>query len=367
MIPFLNSLSKSGSNALADLLDERETGGIPSSNLVRNICLDLSLEAGLRGDFDKGYTILKEVQKLEPTDNRSAFNLGWYEMRNGNLLKGHKLLDRGRLENSFGNPHITTPQPLWQGERDSTVLLNLEGGLGDQIHTVRYAKNIADRNNTVVISGSIELVDILKDVEGVACFTSDPSTVYHDYWVPSMSAPVALNLEWDDVCGRSYLKRIGKSKGKVGVAWSGNPRFEHEQHRLFAKELMFDAVKQMDCISLQKEGGSPPWMEQPSLENWTDTHKAISQCDLVITSCTSVAHFSGAMGIATWIVVPVLPYYLWTYEGDKTPHYDSVTLFRQEKYGEWDAPFDAMKQKLKRRKIIDISNSLTEQHEVMYA
>ena len=55
----------------------------------------------------------------------------------------------------------------------------------------------------------------------------------------------------------------------------------------------------------------------------------------------------GAMGIETWIVVPILPYYLWALPGDKTPHYDSVTLYRQEKYGCWEAPFKKIKQDLK--------------------
>lgn len=324
--------------------------------------LDLSLEAGLRGEFSKAWDILQEAQRLDPSDNRAAFNLGWYEMRHGNLLKGHKMMERGRIERAFGNDPVSTPQPSWRGERNSTVLLNLEGGLGDQIHTVRYAKDIASRNNTVVISGSTELVDLVKEVEGVACFTSDYRTVYHDYWVQSMSAPIALNLEWSDICGKPYIKQIGESRGKVGVAWSGNPTFEHEQHRLFPKELMFEAVKLMDCISLQKEGDAPEWMEQPLLENWTDTQLAISQCDLVISSCTSVAHLAGAMGIETWIVVPILPYYLWTYQGDKTPHYNSVTLFRQEKFGEWESPFNAITQKLmeRRNNPVEIYDSLSE-------
>ena len=318
--------------------------------VTEKLPLDFSLEAGLRGEFAKSWNILQESYRLDPSDNRAAFNLGWYEMYHGHLLEGHKLLERGRIEKAFGNLHIGTPQPLWRGEKNSTVLLNLEGGFGDQIHTVRYAKNIASLNNTVIISGSVDLVDLVKDVEGVTCFTNNCSAVYHDYWVQSMSAPLALNLEWSDVCGKPYIKRVDESRGKVGVVWSGNPTFEHEQYRVFPKELMFDAVKQMDCISLQKEGGAPEWMEQPALDTWTDTQLAISQCDLVISSCTSVAHLAGAMGIETWIVVPLLPYYLWTHPGNKTPHYDSVTLFRQEKFGKWDAPFKAIDQKLRERR-----------------
>ena len=102
---------------------------------------------------------------------------------------------------------------------------------------------------------------------------------------------------------------------------------------------MFDAVRDQDCISLQKDGEIPEWMEKPSLETWEETRKQISRCDLVITSCTSIAHLAGAMGTETFIVVPILSYYLWALPVNTTPYYDSVTLFRQEKYGKWEEPF----------------------------
>jgi hypothetical protein len=52
------------------------------------------------------------------------------------------------------------------------------------------------------------------------------------------------------------------------------------------------------------------------------------------------------MGIETWIVVPILSYYLWALPGNQTPFYNSVTLFRQKKYGDWSAPFDEIKTNL---------------------
>jgi hypothetical protein len=137
--------------------------------------------------------------------------------------------------------------------------------------------------------------------------------------------------------------------------------FEHEQHRLFPSELMFNTVNDEDCISLQKDVAQhgetdglvavPSWMETVPLDTWTDTQMAISKCDLVVTSCTGVAHLASAMGVETWVVVPILPYYLWALPGNKTPHYDSVTLYRQEKYGCWEAPFKKIKQDLLSRKV----------------
>ena len=134
------------------------------------VLLDLQLEAGLRGDFDRGWEI---AQQLPEDNDRAAFNRGWYVLRQGKLQEGHRLLDRGRIEEVFGNK-FGSNQPLWNGESVGTVLLNLEGGLGDQIHGVRFAKDIANRGNKVVASCSSELAPIIDKVEGVS------ATVQHE-------------------------------------------------------------------------------------------------------------------------------------------------------------------------------------------
>ena len=83
------------------------------------------------------------------------------------------------------------------------------------------------------------------------------------------------------------------------------------------------------------------------LTDWEQTAGAIANLDLVITSCTSIAHLAGAMGVNVWIVLPILPYYLWALPGDKTPYYNSAILFRQKKYGDWSSPFESIKEELK--------------------
>jgi SAM-dependent methyltransferase len=172
-----------------------------------------------------------------------------------------------------------------------------------------------------------------------------------------MSAVVPLGYEYKDLNGSPYIPcpitiDIKKRK-RIGLCWRGNPKFEHEQHRVFPSDLFFDAVKNADAefISLQKGKGEderPEWVNKVPLDTWGNTKEAINKCDLVISSCTSVAHLAGAMGIKTWIITPILPYYLWALPGEKTPYYDSVTLFRQEKYGDWTAPFEKIKEKLEK-------------------
>ena len=351
--PVVSQQKYSPQELLGDELWEHYSGGEfwndnPEPAKKENL-IDLQLAAGIRGDFKKGWELAQQMEKETPACQRAAFNRGWYLLRQGKLLEGHKLLDTGRSEDVFGNKHIGSKQPLWNGE-EGTVLLNMEGGLGDQIKSYRWAFDLQDRGNRVVISCSPELAPMFAEKFPVVQHDAALGT-YHDYWLPSMSAVVPFGYEYEDLKGKPYIERTADPiAGRIGVRWSGNPEFEHEQHRFFPADLMFNAVKGYDCISLQRDKDAelkPGWMKQAPLDDWQTTRKSISECELVISSCTSVAHLSAAMGVETWIVIPVLSYYLWALPGDVTPYYDSVTLFRQQKYGSWEEPFMKIKENLK--------------------
>jgi ADP-heptose:LPS heptosyltransferase len=90
---------------------------------------------------------------------------------------------------------------------------------------------------------------------------------------------------------------------------------------------------------------------QHLLISWEDTLAALSNMDLVITSCTSIAHASAAMGKETWVVVPILPYHVWAYgapESIHSPWYPETTrIFRQSKFGSWKEPFIEIEKELK--------------------
>ena len=319
--------------------------------------IDLQFAASLRGDFTEGWKIAQELERTNPEDDRAAYNRGWYLLRQGKLQEGFKLLDRGRNEEVFGNAKPNTPQPIWDGKSKGTVLLYLEGGLGDQIHQARYAKDIADRGCKVVMACSGELVLLLKQVAGAVAVVTHESMlgVYHDYWVPGMSAISALGYEYCDIDGSAYIPKpfVEPSSRKcIGLRWSGNPRFEHEQHRVFPPELMFESVKNVDAdfICLQRDLDMevrPDWVQLSPVENWLETQQTIASCDLVITSCTSVSHLAAAMGIETWVIQPIMPYYLYAQPGDKTVFYNSMKLFRQETFDNWIKPFVDVKKCIK--------------------
>jgi hypothetical protein len=320
--------------------------------------IDLQMEANLRGDFDKAKAIGKKILDATPDNDRVAFNYGWNLLADGKLKEGLGYIHRGRWEGVFGNP-APTQAPIWDGKGSQTVLLNLEGGLGDQIHGARYAADIQRRGCDVILAADQSLIPVLRKCPGVtAAVTRNAAEfVYHDCWLPSMSAPLVLDWEWKDVAGGAYVPSAHRrsQRLRIGLRWQGNPRFEEEQLRLFDPRLLFRAVENADAefVSLQRDVGAdarPSFAKPVPLDTWEQTCGVIAGCDLVISSCTSVAHMAGAMGIPTWIIVPIMPYYLWALPGRRTPWYDSVTLYRQEKFGDWRAPFEKIKRDIRRLK-----------------
>ncbi len=337
--------------------------------------LDQQLAANLRGDFEEGWRLSQLLEKDRPQDDRAAFNRGWMEMWRGNLLKGFELIERGRKAEVFGSKPPSTRAPRWTGVEDikgKTVLLNGEGGFGDEIINVRFATLLAERGARVIVSahpGLVTLFSRVKSVSSVIPHTSIPQAAF-DYWVPAMSAALPLKLEYDTLPNDPYLtadpqaaqtwsttiNRAAGSALKVGIRWSGNPKFEHEQHRSFPPEplIALAELPGVTVFSLQRDNDIRDLPDrvidlQHELKTWEDTAAVIQNLDLVVTSCTATAHLAGAMGKETWVIPPVLSYYIWAKPGEKSPWYKTVRLFRQEYFGNWDAPLMHVRAEIEKR------------------
>ena len=67
-----------------------------------------------------------------------------------------------------------------------------------------------------------------------------------------------------------------------------------------------------------------------------DSAAVIANLGLVITSDTAIAHLAGTLGAETWLLLPFMPDWRWGLEGDRTPWYPTMRLFRQRRAGDWD-------------------------------
>jgi hypothetical protein len=240
--------------------------------MTLNEMIDKQFEFGHKGQFKKAREIGKKIESICPDDLRYNFNKGWYVLADGNFQEGYQLLDSGRFLNVYGNPRLPTDKPIWNNHsiKNKTVILNLEGGLGDEIIHVRFAKDIKERGGKCIVICSKSLDSIFMRVEGVTkCIRlSQLPYTKHDYWIPSFSAGWLFGYDFDNLRNNPYItaekenvknwkKIINSDKFKIGIRWSGNPNFSAEQYRKFPSELLINLSKEknVQMYSLQRAFG----------------------------------------------------------------------------------------------------------------
>ena len=82
------------------------------------------------------------------------------------------------------------------------------------------------------------------------------------------------------------------------------------------------------------------------LSDFADTAAIMLQTDLVISVCTSAAHLAGALNRPLWLLSKHSPDFRWLLDRDDSPWYPSARIFRQPKFGDWDAVIDQVKGEL---------------------
>jgi len=348
--------------------------------------IDMMLQLQLEGKHEEARAISDKLEALgqdkilDPRGNntqdiwmRHCFNRGWFMIQDGDYQKGCQLLENGRFLNVYGSPPLMTNAPIFNPSqhsiKDKSIIISLEGGYGDEIIHARFTQSFKELGAAkVYLASAPELVSLFQRIPGVdgVILRNQANTIAHDFWVPGFSAGWIAGHTFDNFPSKPYIfarpesveiwKNIIKSdkKLKVGIRWAGNPKFEHQQFRRFPTNFITNLSKYKDVefFSLQRDHNIIQLPEgitdlQYLLLSWEDTAAAISNLDLVITSCTSIAHLSAAMGKPTWVLVPCLPYHTWTAGAPKSttsPYYDSVKLFRQKKYGKWNETFQNLYQ-----------------------
>lgn len=354
--------------------------------------IDLMLKLQLEGKHTEARKLSDKLEQIGPDkildpkgENtqdiwfRHCFNRGWFLIQDGDYQKGSQLLEHGRFLNVYGSGPLKTDAPIFNPEahdiKGKSIIISLEGGYGDEIIHARFAKSFKDKGaDKVYLAAAPELVSAFERVPGVdgVILRNQAHTVQHDFWVPGFSAGWVAGHTFDDFPGDPYMSpkpesvdiwknliKAPEGKVKVGIRWAGNPKFEHQQFRRFPENFItnLSKYKELEIFSLQRDHNLLQLPEgvhdlQYLLLSWEDTMAAIANLDIVITSCTSIAHLSAAMGKETWVLVPILPYHTWTYkspDSDTSPYYKCVKLFRQKEAKQWNSTFQNLYKALEER------------------
>jgi len=304
--------------------------------------VDLCLYKTAQGKFDETYEILSKLPIEIP---QVAFNLGWHELRHGDFQRGFDLINRGRELNCFGSLHFynLNRQKLYTGGHHNVIALLMEGGFGDEMIFIRWANHISQFCNRLDVYCAASLVELFSSLGLNAIDRKHFQSAKYDRFVPAMAIPTLFRIDDPQKhCDPFYLKTNLKNenlrldgKVKIGIKYRGNEEFEHEQFRMFPLSL-YDGLEEYGTIyDLQLEGSSFPKATSLAgvINSWKDTYCVLDEMDIVVTSCTGVAHLSAAMGKRTIVITPLVPYFVWCNKW----YEDNVIVIGQDQYNDWSS------------------------------
>lgn len=307
----------------------------------------------------------------EEIERKAYHNLSGHYFRKDDIHTGlQHFLKAGEVE-AYKNRQLP-PFPKWDGtpEPGRTIIIDSQCGAGDEVIHIRFMKHLKELGmNPIWTSTRKELVKLFN-YNGFhsVCIYDKPEFPEDACWVYALALPYYLNLKVEDLGQTPYLQPLPEKeeqysylkedqKCKIGMFWNSGSGFEQAHFRSIQPEPLFDVLSKTSATlySLQLPDQQPPegydvkTFDIPN-RDFTDTFSLVSQMDLVITSCTSIAHIAAAQGKKVCVFVPIMEYYVWTSSIGKSWWYgDNVHLFRQKKPRNWDEPLKELKEFLNDR------------------
>ena len=122
-----------------------------------------------------------------------------------------------------------------------------------------------------------------------------------------------IHINERDIPIRYFLEMINKTNGT----------FVFLQRDILVSELNEFSSHQND-LEFQNEVSRIADSDDP--EDFHEYAAIVANCNLIITTDTTVAHLAASIGKATWIFVPKSPNWRWGLDGDKSFWYPTVKL-----------------------------------------
>jgi tetratricopeptide (TPR) repeat protein len=250
---------------------------------------------------------------------------------------------------------------------NKTLLIYNEQGFGDMIQFIRFLPLIEKKCKKIILNINPLLEKLFKENYPQIKFIQSLNKIKYDYHLPLMELGYLLDIRYKNIPFSNKYLSINKNRSKkvfnnlfdntklkIGIIWKTNPAKESETlakmqeraDRSISLKLILKYInnKKYNLYSLQK--GTSIEEEEilrandiPSLGNhfvsFYDNALVIDNLDILIGIDTTSLILSGAMGKKTFVLLPLSTDWRWGTKNSKTNWYNSITLFRQKKYGKW--------------------------------
>ena len=316
---------------------------------------------GNAGKYDLAAGCYRRAMALEPDMAQAHFNYAVTILLTGDYEKGLDEYEwRWRLPELAGLfPGYA--EPAWTGGslEGKSILLFSEQGLGDVIQFARYIPMVGKSATRVLVRCPESLKSLLqRSFPGVTvCSDVDPLPRF-DVHCALMSLPRIFGtrpdripnavpyLHADPAAASRWGSELGSGRLKVGLCWGTESRSGPQKSMHLRALEPLGRVQGVSFYSLQRGSFAREAAEPPpglditvfaGLRDFSDDAALAMNLDLIISVDTAVAHLAGALAKPVWMLTPNPPDWRWRLQGEDSPWYPTMRLFRQTRPGEWQS------------------------------
>ncbi|KAA0597244.1 tetratricopeptide repeat protein [Azospirillum lipoferum] len=310
------------------------------------------------------------ARSLDPALAEAPVGQGSALMLMGRVREGAALYEE-RLRLPLFQPPRRFDRPDWDGRirPGATLLIHADRGIGDAIQFIRYAPILRAQGMRVLFCGQESLLGLLRSSGIVdAAFGYDEELPPYDMHAHVMSLVHRMGTDLDSIPGDiPYLRAsqaardlwAGRAAGlrglKIGIVWAGSVHFRYDRVRSPRLEplLPLFGIPGTTAVVLQFGQGRDDMAKFPlpaatvdwgdSLQGMDNTAAALGELDVVVSSCTFMAHLAGALGRPVSVLLHAGSEWRWLREREESPWYPTARLYRQTAPGDWSGPVERLR------------------------
>ena len=326
------------------------------------------------GKFQEARKAYNKAISIMPDYAEALLNLGRLYWLTQDFQKAFDLMEaRWKTKTQFIGTPLKSPKPAWKGEENNNVFVWKEQGIGDHIMFSSILYELEKKSNQLVVECDERLKPLyqrsfpryIKFVSHRDCVNEND----YDHQIAIGSLPKYFRNEvhnfrrtsfgWlkaDPQKISKFRKKLKRSDSEkiIGISWVTNSssalsRFRNLNIDMFTNQLQKipakfvslqygDTSQELRRINAKSKIGV---VQIEGLDLFNDLEglaALISVCDIVISIDNVSVHLAGALGVDTRVLLPFSADERWSTNQNESYWYDSLTLYRQTKLGDWSKP-----------------------------
>lgn len=319
------------------------------------------------GRWKEAEVAARKAMQLRPQSPKSKANLGLACLALGKWSEGWPLYDAIIGFDQSRRKVRYADEDMWDGTPGQRLVIYGEQGLGDEISFSSMIPDAIATAKSVVIDCTDKLAGLFRrsfptaTVYGTRHWDAGPAWDAKDHEIDASVSIGALGKVFrpapESCPGTPWLvadpdrvamwKALFAKQGKpvIGIAWSGGVPWTGDRHRRWALEELLPIFRAVDAVwvSLEYKDAAKEIAtfraKHPEVDirqyafgtltaDYDDTAALVSALDHVVSMQTSVIHLAGGLGKDCFCFVNRHGQWRYGVEGDSSPWYRSVKLYR---------------------------------------